>query len=231
MVLLPVYEALFKPQNFGYRLTRSIYELQNSFYLNLCPLSFGSQKRFLKIDLGENFMPFNLRLFMNKLIIPRSIKLGIFRAFRKGLSLNCNDFYADNLPILPLFLNILLDGIESFSSSSIYYLPIIIYFLKPNELEKDLLKNLNLFLFDLGLNFINPKISISSSYEGIDFLRWHFKLSPFNDFICLPSILDYRKLLFRIKRIINNSNYGAEVKVAKLSPLIKEWKLYQCVFI
>ena len=229
MILLPVHEALFRPQNFGYRFIRSIYEIQNSFYLNLCYSSFGSQKRLLKIDLNDNFRSFNLHLFMNKLIIPRSIKLGIFRAFKKGLNLSYDEFYVENLPILALFLNILLDGIEGFSSSSIHYGSTVIYFLKPNEVEKDVIRKLKLLLVNLGLDYLKMKITMSSAYEGINFLKWNFKLSYFNEFICSPSILDYKKLLMRIKKIINNSNYGAEIKAVKISPLVKEWKLYQFI--
>lgn len=67
---------------------------------------------------------------------------------------------------------------------------------------------------------------LSSPSDGFEILVWYFKLSSYNNFICLPTTKAYRTFLMRFKRIINNSNYGSEVKAIKISPLIKEWNLY-----
>lgn len=42
--------------------------------------------------------------------------------------------------------------------------------------------------------------------------------------IVVPSIENYQRFLLRIKHIINNSNYGANVKAIKLYPILKEWR-------
>lgn len=229
LILQPVHEALFNPRNFGFRLSRSIYEIQNSFFLNLNFSSFGSQKRILKVDIEKNISSFNLALFMNKIIAPRSVKLGIFRSIKKGLILTYSKFFTINLPIINLLFNILFDGIEKLNPS-IRYGSLIIFFLKPLDNEKYLVKNLKSFLFNLGLKNMQILIELISSFDGVDFLKWRFKLSNSKSFLCLPTLTNYKSLLFRIKRIINNSNYGSNIKANKLFPIIREWKLYHFIY-
>lgn len=225
LILYPVHEALFNPRNFGFRLSRSIFEIQNSFFLNLNSSSFGSQKRILKVDIGKNISSFNLALFMNKIIAPRSVKLGIFRSIKKGLILSYSKFFTNNLPIINLFLNILFDGIEQLNPS-IRYGSLIIFFLKPLDNEKYLVENLRDFLGALGLKDFQIHLELVSASSGVDFLKWRFKLINSNVFLCLPSLKDYKSLLFRVKRIINNSNYGSNIKANKLFPIIREWNVY-----
>lgn len=184
-ILDPVYEASFNPRLFGFRQIRSIYQIQNLFFLNLCSSSFGSQKRILKLELDENFSSFDLALFMGKIIAPRNVKLGIFRALKKNLILSYSKFFADNLSIIPLFLNILLNGIELFhpcirSGST------IILFLKPTDNESILVSKLKNFLLKLGLRNLGLKINIFSAYEGVDFLMWYFKITKHDNFLCYP---------------------------------------------
>lgn len=221
----PVHEALFNPRNFGFRLNRSIYEIQNSFFLNLNSSSLGSQKRILKVDLGENIGSFDLSLFMNRIIAPRGIKLGIFRSLKKGLVFSYSDFSASNIPIVNLFLNILFDGIEQLHPC-IKHGSLIVFFLKPLDDEKFLVKKLQKFLFNLGLKDLKFLIKLVLASEGVDFLKWHFRLVNLNIFFCFPSLKDYKTLLLRVKRIVNNSNYGSEIKANKLFPIVKDWNLY-----
>lgn len=84
----PVHEATFNPRNFGFRFNRSLYEVQNSIFLNLSTFSYGWQKRFLKVSLPENLFFFDTSLILNKLLVPRGIKLGILRYLKNGLHLS-----------------------------------------------------------------------------------------------------------------------------------------------
>lgn len=228
IVLEPVHEALFHPRNFSFRHSRSIYDIQNSFFLNLNLFSFGSQKRLLKIDLEDQFYSFNVPIFMSKILAPRGIKLGIFRAFKKGFSLSHSPFFMENFPLINLFLNILFDGIEKLHPS-IKFGSEIIFFLKPKDNENTLIENVKCFFFDLGLVDLKFQIKLISPFQGVDFLKWHFKLTHSKVFLCVPSLKDYKSLLIRVKRIVNNSNYGANVKANKILPIIRDWNLYQFV--
>jgi hypothetical protein len=51
-------------------------------------------------------------------------------------------------------------------------------------------------------------VNLFSVEDGFNFLDWHFRLSS-NVFTCTPSTNSYRLFLSRVKKIINNSNYGA----------------------
>lgn len=81
----PAHEAIFHPRNFGFRVSRSLYEIQNSIFLNLSSASYGWQKRFLKLRLPDDFFSFEINVLLNKIIAPRSIKLGLLRSFKNGL--------------------------------------------------------------------------------------------------------------------------------------------------
>jgi hypothetical protein len=81
----PAHEAIFHPRNFSYRFSRSIYEIQNSVFFNLNASSKGIQKRFLKVCLPESIFSFDIATLINKIVSPRSIKLGILRSLKKGL--------------------------------------------------------------------------------------------------------------------------------------------------
>ncbi len=94
----PAHEAIFHPRNFGFRFGRSLYEIQNSLFLNLNNASYGWQKRFLKIYLPEEFLSFDISVVLNKIIAPRSVKLGLLRSFKNGLSLSfCATCFVLNL--------------------------------------------------------------------------------------------------------------------------------------
>ncbi len=84
----PVHEAIFNPRNFGFRFNRSFYEVQNSVFLNLSMSSYGWQKRFLKVSLPENLFVFDTSFVLSRLLVPRSIKLGILRYLKNGLHLS-----------------------------------------------------------------------------------------------------------------------------------------------
>jgi hypothetical protein len=101
----------------------------------------------------------------------------------------------------------------------------VVFFLKPNDDEIKIVRKLEKFFSSIRTIF-KVDFELSSAYEGFEILVWYFKLYSFNSFICLPSLKAYKKFLLRFKRVINNSNYGSEVKAVKLSPLIKEWNFY-----
>lgn len=120
--------------------------------------------------------------------------------------------------------NILFHGLESVHPC-VRVASEVLFFLKPLDDELIIVKKVKTFFLSIGINS-RVDFTFSSIFEGFEILVWFFKLSSKKSFICLPSKKTYRKFLIRFKRIINNSNYGSEVKATKISPLIKEWNLY-----
>lgn len=225
--LEPVHEALFHPSNYGFRSGRLIYEVQSALLLNLSKDSFGEQKRILKVDLTKSFSSFNRSYLVQKIRAPRSVKLGIFRLFEKGFDLQ---FPLINLAwstFDSLISNILLDGVEAIHSC-IHYGYVILFILKPFDDEKIVFRNLKMFISKSGLDLKKLSTEIILAYEGFDFLGWHFTYSYNNSgkLYCVPSFENYQIFVRRVKRIVNNSNYGSAIKASKLYPIIKEWKLY-----
>nr|YP_007517001.1 ycf13 [Euglena viridis]AEY70774.1 ycf13 [Euglena viridis] len=223
--LQPAHEAVFHPTNYGFRLSYSIYDVQNIFSLNLNKRSLGLQKRLLSFSLEKILYFFNHDFLIRKIIAPRSIKLGIFRLLKKGFSLGFEEEKVQVYSLSNLLSNVLLDGIENIHSC-IRFGYSLVYFLKPFDNEKIIINKVKSFLVSLGLNLTELTISLTSSQFGFDFLGWHFKVSKNGKFLSTPSISNYQNFLKRVKHIINNSNYGSNVKANKLYPVIKEWKLY-----
>lgn len=223
--LQPAHEAVFHPSNYGFRLSYSIYDIQNVFSLNLNKRSLGIQKRILLFSLENSFSFFSHNSLIQKVIAPRSIKLGIFRLLKKGFVLGFEEEKVSGYSLINLLSNILLDGIENVHFC-IHFGYSLVCFLKPFDNEKIVVNRVKNFLLNLGLNLTELTISLKNPQSGFDFLGWHFKIFRNGKFLSTPSIVNYQNFLKRIKHIINNSNYGSNVKATKLYPVIKEWKLY-----
>jgi retron-type reverse transcriptase len=209
--LEPAHEARFNIRNLGYRAQIQIHQVQKLFLSNLCSDSYGKQKRILIINLEQSFTKVDINYLLKKLILPRSIKLGIFRLlnlgfkpmFSKNIGLNNNDNNINSL-----LCNILLDGIENIHPC-IHFGYEIAFFLKPCDNETDINNKVNKFLSTIALNSELIKVKLYSSLTGFDFLGWNFKVNIWDETISVPSFNNYQTFLSRIKHIINNSNYGA----------------------
>lgn len=227
LALEPVHEALFHPNNYGFRSSKSIYEVQNAFLLNLSKDAFGYQKRILRVDLRETFLSFNRNYLIQKIRAPRSVKLGIFRLLEKGFDLKFPEESYLESTFDSLISNIFLDGIETIHNC-VHYGYQLLFWLKPRDNEKTIVKNLNLFIYNSGLCINKLSFDITMASKGFNFLGWYFSLSTGSsaNLYCYPSFDNYQLFIRRVKRIINNSSYGSIVKASKLYPIIKEWKLY-----
>lgn len=86
------------------------------------------------------------------LCAPRSIKLGIFRFLKKGLPLS----FSEQIPLTSniglLLLNILLSGIEIIHPFLFRYDNFLICLLRPLDDEKRIVKEINIFFTNRGLN-------------------------------------------------------------------------------
>lgn len=224
--LEPAHEAVFSPYNYGFRLTHSVLEVQNYFFLNLCIQSNGYQKKILKLNLLNIFRSFNHNYLMEKILAPRSVKLGLFKLLKKGFELGYPVDMVYSRSLKTLLSNILLDGVENIHTSIRfgYYL---VYILRPKDDELMIINKFNLYLLSSGLFLKDIDIKIFNNCNaGFDFLDWHFKLTSFKEFLSVPTFENYQNFLLRVKRIVNNSNYGSSVKANKLSSIIKDWRVY-----
>nr|YP_009145555.1 Ycf13 [Trachelomonas volvocina]AKL82467.1 Ycf13 [Trachelomonas volvocina] len=223
--LEPAHDAFFLPRNLGYRPYISVHHLQKLFLLKLSKASYGYEKRVVCIDVKPCFNKFEYYYLLNKLLIPRSVKLGIFRLFNLGFVPIFYNSFLKSLDFSSLLANIILDGSENIHSS-IRFGYQIVFFLKPLDNEFIIYRKLKYFLSNIGLDFEKFNISLSSAYLGFDFMGWNFKVSSNGNCIAVPSHTNYQNFLQRVKLIINNSNFGSDIKVSKLIPIIEEWKLY-----
>lgn len=226
--LEPVHEVFFHPSNYGFRPGQSVYEVQKAFLLSLSKDSFGTQKRILKIDMKNALSSFDRSYLVKKIQTLRSIKLGLFRLLEKGFELR---FPEDNFigsTFDSLISNILLDGIEVVCNDCIHYGYQLLFFLKPYDNEKFVVRKLNNFITNAGMDLKGLYIDIIATSKGFNFLGWYFTPSydNLNGFYCFPSFDNYQNFVRRVKRIINNSNYGSSVKASKLYPIVKEWRSY-----
>nr|YP_009144870.1 ycf13 [Euglenaria anabaena]AKJ83317.1 ycf13 [Euglenaria anabaena] len=217
----PAHMALFHPHNFS--LNTSLFDLQHLIALNLSTLADGNQKRALVVNLEKNFSKVNVNLLLKKIVVPRCIKLGIFRSFKKGLKLEFVEFGNDISPLNLILANIVFDGIEDLHCS-FRYNSSLLYILRPYDSELILINKIYHFLRISGITVPIISFNVFSSLEGFEFLEWKFHYSLTTGSYILPSFNNYQKFLKRIKKIINNSNYGAIVKAIKLRPIVQEWK-------
>ena len=221
----PVHEVFFHPCSFGFRGTYNLYSVQKYFLLNLSYFASGYQKRIFYIDLSNSLSSFNINFLLNKLLVPRSIKLCIRRLFNNDFTLGFTSNFSKYLDLRSILSNILLNGIEDIHRCARFGY-FLVYFLNPNDNEKFIFDNTCKFLLERGISSDNICFDLSRVSDGFDFLGWHFHLNFDREIFCLPSSINYQNFLLRVKRIINNSNYGSVIKSNKLYPLIKEWRLY-----
>lgn len=207
------HEAVFSPRNFGFRSNYSIFEAQKIIFLNLNKVSFGYQKRILLVNLVDSFEGFNLNYLLKRLILPRTIKLGVFRFLKLGFLPNFPEIVNIlNVSILDTFsvllANILLNEIDKLFNSVRVGSKFLIM-LNPFDNENYFLELIESFLKSIGLRTVKNSISVFCALEGFDFLGWNFRVYNDLNIYCCPSVHNYKFFLRRVKNIVNNSNYGA----------------------
>ncbi len=102
----------------------------------------------------------------------------------------------------------------------------MVLFLKPNEDAGKILQKVKTFLAQRGMQISEEKTKIRPSTTGFNFLGWNFKVQKNGKFRSTPSKENFEAMREKVKFIVNNSNYGAEVKAQKLAPIIRGWRNY-----
>ena len=101
-----------------------------------------------------------------------------------------------------------------------------VFFLKPQDDANAILDKVSQFLADRGMKISQEKTKITASTDGFNFLGWNFKVQSNGKFRSRPSEANFKAFRQKVKHVVNNSNYGAEIKAIKLAPIIRGWRNY-----
>ncbi|HEY9770517.1 MAG TPA: reverse transcriptase domain-containing protein [Coleofasciculaceae cyanobacterium] len=226
LALEPAHEATFHERSYGFRTGRGAHDAQKILFLNLNSRANGKDKRVIELDIEKCFDRINHTAILDKVIAPQFIKQGLFKCLKAGINA---EFPEQGTPqggvVSPLLANIALNGIEEIHPS-VRYADDMVIILKPKDDAEQILERISQFLADRGLKVSEKKTKLTATADGFDFLGWHFKVQSNGKFRCVPSEGNYQKFREKVKEIVNNSNYGAEVKASKLAPIVRGWRFY-----
>lgn len=208
IIIEPSFEALVSPRNFGFRGYNSIYRLQKDLFSNLSKSSFGYQKRVFVFKLNSPLKVLNYNYLLKKIIVPRSIKIGIFRFLKSGFLLDYPYSNMDRNDLSSFLSSFIFFGFENFFDIFQFGFNFLI-FLTPNMDEKNVIFRIKEYFSAIDIKYFIKDSKLFSSMDGFNFLDWHFKVYPDYSVICTPKMENYHFFLKRVKNIINNSNYGA----------------------
>lgn len=224
--LEPAHEATFHARSYGFRTGRSAHDAQKFLFNNLRSRSNGRDKRVIELDIEKCFDRINHTTILDRLIAPLSIKQGIFRCLKAGVS---PEFPEQGTPqggvVSPLLANIALNGIEEIHQS-VRYADDMVIILKPKDDAEAILTKISQFLAERGLKVSQSKTKLTATTDGFDFLGWHFKVQSNGKFRSTPSTDNFKAFRQKVKAIVNNSNYGATLKAKKLAPVVRGWRNY-----
>ena len=237
LVLEPAHEASFHARSYGFRPGRSAHDAQKILFLNLSSQAKGQTKRILKLDIEKCFDRISHQAILKRTIAPEFIIKGLSKCLKAGVD---PEFPKQGTPqggvASPLLANIALNGIEAigqtkingyWQSRCIRYADDCVFILKPGESASELLGMIENFLKERGMNLSQKKTKIIAATDGFNFLGWHFYVQKNNGkFRSVPSVENFKAFRYKVKHIVNNSNYGAFVKAKKLAPIIRGWRNY-----
>jgi retron-type reverse transcriptase len=202
------------------------------------------------LDIEKCFDRIGHNDLIKRVIAPQSIKLGLWKCLKAGVNV---EYPEQGTPqggiISPLLANVSLNEVERIGeyvhsgkknvrkgkkfektkdrkSICIRYADDMVFFLDERDNAEAILEEIKQFLAVRGLNIKAAKTRLVKSTEGFDFLGWHFKVKPNGKFISYPSKDNYKALRQKVKKIVNNSCLGAEVKAKKVAPVIRGWRNY-----
>ena len=194
---------------------------QKYLFDNLRSTCNGINKRVIELDIEKCFDRINHSAIMDRLIVPRELKLGIFRCLKAGTNVEFPDQGTPQGGVCsPLLANIALNGIEDIHTS-VRYADDMVFILKPGAEAEVILTGVSAFLAARGMQVSERKTKLTATTDGFDFLGWHFKLQKNGKFRSSPSVANFKAFRKKVKGIVNHSNYGATVKAEKLAPVVR----------
>ena len=234
--LEPAHEATFHARSYGFRPGRGTHDAQKVIFNNLRSSCNGKDKRVLELDISKCFDRISHKSIMDELICPNNLKIGIWRCLKSGTDIN---FPEQGTPqggvVSPLLANIALNGIERIGefrksgrnkSICVRYADDMVYFLKPQDNAEELLNKIKEFLAQRGMEISEKKTKLTLTTNGFDFLGWHFLVQNNGKFRSTPSEENFKAFRKKVKSIVNSSNLKLEVKVDKISRIVRGWRNY-----
>ncbi|WP_424100922.1 reverse transcriptase domain-containing protein [Moorena producens] len=226
LALEPAHEAIFSGDSYGFRTGRSAQDVQKRLFLHLASNHNGSNKRIIELDIKKCFDRISHTSIMERIIAPAKVKDGIFRCLKAGVSVEFPDQGTPQGGVVsPLLANVALNGIEDIHTS-LRYADDMVFILKPKDNADKILQKVKNFLAKRGMEISEEKTKLTKTTDGFDFLGWKFRVRKDGKFSCIPSEENHRNIRKKIKAVVNNSNYGAEVKAEKLAPIVRGWRNY-----
>ncbi|NEQ63301.1 MAG: RNA-dependent DNA polymerase, partial [Moorea sp. SIO4A1] len=226
--LEPAHEATFSADSYGFRTGRCTQDVQKRLFQNLRSNKNGTNKnkQIIELDIKKCFDRIAHSSIMDRLLAPACLKQGIFRCLKAGIN---PEFPEQGTPqggvVSPLLANVALNGIEDIHHS-LRYADDMVIILKPKDNAEKILNKIKMFLAERGMEISEEKTKLTKATDGFDFLGWNFRVQKNGKFRCIPSEENHRNIRKKIKAIVNNSNYGAEVKAKKLAPIVRGWRNY-----
>ncbi|MGA9382324.1 MAG: reverse transcriptase domain-containing protein, partial [Phormidium sp.] len=222
----PAHEATFHERSYGFRAGRAAHDAQKMMFQNLNSKVNGITKRVIELEIEKCFDRINHTAIMDRLIAPLGIRNGLFRCLKAGVN---PEFPEQGTPqggvVSPLLANIALNGIEDIHQS-VRYADDMVFILKPKDDAQKILEEIGQFLAQRGMKVSEKKTRVTAATDGFDFLGWHFKVQKNGKFRSQPSVENFKKFRDKVKKIVNNSNYGAKVKATKMAPIVRGWRNY-----
>jgi hypothetical protein len=77
----------------------------------------------------------------------------------------------------------------------------MIFILKSQDDEKAILKSIDTFLSERGMNISQKKTKVTATQTGFDFLGWHFRIRRNGKFLSTPAKDNYRNVKNKIKAV------------------------------
>ncbi|MEO1430313.1 MAG: reverse transcriptase domain-containing protein [Cyanobacteria bacterium J06632_19] len=224
--LEPAHEATFHARSYGFRPGRSAHDAQKIVFLNLGSMARGYEKQIIELDIKKCFDRISHKSIMDKLIAPAGAKLGIFRCLKAGVDPSFPEQGTlQGGVVSPLLANVALNGIEDIHKS-VRYASDMIFFLKPKDDADQILNKVSEFLAERGMELSQEQTKVTATTDGFNFLGWNLKVQKNGKFRSTPSKENFDAMREKVKAIVNNSNYGSEVKAQKLAPVIRGWRNY-----
>ena len=224
--LEPAHEATFHERSYGFRPGRSTHDCQKILQINLNSRVRGKEKRILELDIEKCFDRIAHQALIQRVIAPGKIKQRIWQSLKAGASVEFPDIGTPQGGVFsPLLANIALNGIEQIHTS-VRYADDMVFILKPKDDAEEIRCQIDEFLAQRGLKVKERKTRLVNSTDGFDFLGWHFMVQSNGKFRSRPSEENFKAFRQKVKKIVNSSNYGAEVKAKKLAPIIRGWRNY-----
>lgn len=235
--LEPAHEAIFHARSYGFRPGRSTHDAQKALFLHLRKSCNGINKRVIELDISKCFDRISHRAILDEVIAPEFLISGLQHCLKAGVD---PQFPSQGVPqggvCSPLLANIALNGIEKIGefrnrgitySKCVRYADDMVWILKPEDNSEKILAEVEEFLAKRGMEISQKKTKVTASKDGFNFLGWHFYVQKANGkFKSTPSLENFKAFRSKVKHIVNNSNYGAEIKAQKLAPVIRGWRNY-----